>query len=55
MPCKHEECNCEKPKTRCICSPNSYLKYCMGPITLALESLFKKNFKGYVVPETYGL
>ena len=52
--CSLEQCICEKPKTRCICAPNAYLKYVMGPITLQLEAIFKKNFKGYKVPLTYG-
>jgi len=44
----------ENPKTRCICSPGSKYKYCMGPVTYALEQVFKKFYKGYKVPLTWG-
>lgn len=37
-------------KTRCICSPCAAYKYIMGPVTYALEQLFKKQFTGYNVP-----
>jgi hypothetical protein len=43
-----------KPKTRCICSPIAAYKYIAGPATYALEQIFKKNFKGYKVPLTWG-
>jgi hypothetical protein len=52
--CNSVICKCEKPKTRCICSPNAYLKYVMGPVCLQLEAIFKNNFKSYKVPKTYG-
>lgn len=40
-------------KTRCICSPCAAYKYLAGPVTYALEQVFKKNFKGYQVPLTW--
>lgn len=41
-------------KTRCICSPGGKYKYLAGPVTYELEQYFKKNFKGYNVPLTWG-
>jgi len=38
--------NGKAPKNRCICSPNTWHKYVLGPVTYKLEKLFK-NFKGY--------
>jgi hypothetical protein len=43
-------CNC---KTRCICSPNAYHKYIMGPVTLELERIFKKYLFGYKCEENW--
>jgi hypothetical protein len=39
--------NGKAPKNRCICSPNVYHKYVLGPVTYALESLFSANVFGY--------
>lgn len=40
-------------KTRCICSPNYSYKFVAGPVTYALEQIFKQHFKGYKVPLTW--
>lgn len=40
-------------KTRCICSPCAAYKFIMGPVTYALEQIFKNNFVGYKVPKTW--
>jgi hypothetical protein len=40
--CENGKC----PKNRCICSPNGYHKYVLGPVTYALERMFK-YVKGY--------
>lgn len=34
------------PKSRCICSPNTFHKVIMGPVTWGLEQVFK-HFNGY--------
>jgi len=44
----------EGDKTRCICNPKAIYKYIAGPVTYELEQWFKKNFKGYCTPLTYG-
>jgi hypothetical protein len=40
----------QNPKTRCICSPSSYVKYICGPITLEMERCFKSALIGYSGP-----
>lgn len=35
------------PKNRCICTPNVFHKYVLGPVCYNLESLFKNGVKGY--------
>jgi hypothetical protein len=43
----------EKPKTRCICAPGSYLKFIMGPVVIEMEKRFKKDFFGYKGPNDW--
>lgn len=43
----------EDSKTRCICSPNGYYKYIMGPVTLELERVLTSRFFGYGAPKNW--
>lgn len=44
----------EWPKNRCICAPESYIKWVTGPVISALQELYaENNVKGYCVDKNW--